>query len=52
MMDNGAQDLRIAVIPDSATGELAGLTGTMTIDIQPGGKHFYAFTYLLPPAGK
>lgn len=52
MMDHGAQDLRIAVIPDSATGELAGLTGTMTIDIQPGGKHFYAFTYRLPPAGK
>jgi hypothetical protein len=52
MMDNGAQDLRISVIPDSATGDLAGLTGTMTIDIQPGGKHFYAFTYTLPPATK
>jgi hypothetical protein len=52
IMDKGAQDLRISVIPDSATGELAGLTGTMTIDIQPGGKHFYAFTYSLSPATK
>ena len=52
MMDKGAPDLRISVIPDSATGELAGLTGTMTIDIQPGGKHFYAFTYTLPPSAK
>jgi len=52
MMDKGAPDLKISVIPDSGTGELAGLTGTMTIDIQPGGKHFYAFTYALPPAAK
>jgi hypothetical protein len=50
MMDKGAPDLRIAVVADSATGELAGLTGSMTIEIQPGGKHFYAFTYTLPPA--
>jgi hypothetical protein len=52
MMDKGAQDLRISVIPDSATGELVGLGGTMTIDIQPGGKHFYTFTYTLPPSAK
>ena len=37
---------------DSGTGDLTGLTGTMTIDIQPGGKHFYGFTYTLPPATK
>ena len=48
MMDNGTPDLKISVIPDSGTGELAGLSGTMTIDIQPGGKHFYVFTYTLP----
>jgi hypothetical protein len=48
VMDKGAPDLRISVIPDSGTGQLAGLTGTMTIDIQPGGKHFYTFTYTLP----
>ena len=52
IMDKNAPDLRIAVIPDSGTGQLAGLTGTMTIDIQPGGKHFYAFTYTLPQAGQ
>jgi hypothetical protein len=52
IMDKGAPDLKISVIPDSGTGELTGLTGTMTIDIQPGGKHFYAFSYSLPPAAK
>ena len=30
---------------------LAGLTGTMTIDIQPGGKHFYD-VHLHAPAGR
>jgi hypothetical protein len=49
-MARGRPDLTIVVIPDSATGELTGLTGRMTIDIQPGGKHFYEFAYTLPPA--
>jgi uncharacterized protein DUF3224 len=49
IMDKGAPELRIVVVPDSGTGDLTGLTGTMTIDIQPGGKHFYGFTYTLPP---
>ena len=52
MMDKGTPDLKISVIADSATGDLAGLTGMMTIDIQPGGKHFYTFAYTLPPAAK
>jgi hypothetical protein len=52
LMDKGAPDLKITVVPDSGTGELTGLTGTMTIDIQPDGKHFYALTYALPPAAK
>jgi hypothetical protein len=50
LMNKGARDLTITVIPDSATGELAGLSGRMNIDIQPGGKHFYEFTYTLPAA--
>ena len=50
MMTRGARDLRISVIPDSGTGDLAGLSGTMNIDIQAGGKHFYELTYVLPPA--
>ena len=43
MMDKGAPDLWGQRHPDPVTGDLAGLAGTMTIDIQPGGKHFYAF---------
>jgi hypothetical protein len=52
LMDKGTPELKITVIPDSGTGDVAGLTGTMTIDIQPGGKHFYEFTYTLPPTTK
>lgn len=47
-MDAGKQDLRIAVVPGSATGALAGLTGTLKITIAAGGKHRYAFAYGLP----
>jgi hypothetical protein len=47
IMTRGAQDLAITVIPDSGTEELAGITGTMTIDIRDG-KHFYGFDYTLP----
>jgi hypothetical protein len=45
-MTRGAQQLVVSVVPDSATGQLAGLTGTMTIEIVDGG-HFYGFTYAL-----
>jgi hypothetical protein len=44
VMNRGAQQLSIIVVPDSATGELAGLSGSMTIKITDG-KHFYAFDY-------
>jgi uncharacterized protein DUF3224 len=47
VMTRGAQDLAITVIPDTGTEELAGITGTMTIDIREG-KHFYGFDYTLP----
>ena len=43
-MTRGAPDLRIAVVPDSGTGELAGIAGTMHIDIGDG-KHSYRFEY-------
>lgn len=46
-MTRGAQGLIITVVPDSATGELIGLTGKMTIKIE-GGKHYYEFQYTLP----
>jgi hypothetical protein len=45
-MTRGTPQLTIAVVPDSGTGELAGLAGQMTIDIA-GGKHSYAFEYTL-----
>lgn len=35
------------VVPGSGTGELAGLTGSLKIDMSGGG-HRYAFTYELP----
>jgi hypothetical protein len=47
IMERGAQRLSITVVPDSATGELAGLSGTMAIIISDG-RHAYAFDYTLP----
>lgn len=46
-MDRGTPQLVITVVPDSGTDELAGLRGTMTIDIAPGGAHSYGFDYTL-----
>lgn len=48
-MNRGEPQLTITVVPDSGTGELAGLTGAMTIEIADG-KHAYGFEYSLPPA--
>ena len=47
-MSGGKQELSVTVVPDSATGELAGLSGRMSIRIE-GKEHFYEFTYSLPP---
>lgn len=46
-MTRGDGQLKITVVPDSATGELAGLSGSMIIKIEEG-KHFYEFDYSLP----
>ncbi len=43
-MDRGTPALNIVVVPDSATGALAGLTGSMTIRIEDG-EHFYDLAY-------
>jgi hypothetical protein len=43
-MNRGMPSLSIMVVPDSGTGELAGLTGTLSINIV-GGRHFYDFIY-------
>lgn len=45
-MDRGVPQLSVTVVPDSGTDALAGLTGTMTIDIDSG-QHAYSFTYTL-----
>ena len=47
-MNRGAQDLRIAVVPDSGTDQLTGIAGTMSITIDKDGKHFYDLEYTLP----
>ena len=48
-MTRGEPDQAIVVVPDSGTGELAGISGRMTIIIADG-KHSYAFEYELSPA--
>lgn len=50
IMNRGAPSLSLAVVPDSATGGLEGLSGRMAIDIVDG-KHFYTFDYTLGTAG-
>jgi hypothetical protein len=50
-MTRGAPQLVISVVPDSGTGDLTDLTGTMTIEIA-GGTHSYDFHYVLArPSG-
>src|SRR5262249_11113142 len=44
-MQGGKQDLSINVVPDSGTGELAGISGKLNIVIAPGGKHSYELEY-------
>jgi hypothetical protein len=46
-MTRGVPHLSVTVVPDSGTGQLAGLTGKMTINIADG-KHSYDFDYTLP----
>ena len=47
VMTRGVGDLSVAVLPDSGTDELLGLTGKMTININDGA-HSYEFEYALP----
>jgi hypothetical protein len=46
-MNRGTPQLRIFVVPDSGTGQLNGLSGSMNILIQEG-KHSYEFAYTFP----
>ena len=45
-MTRGAPHLSVTVVPDSGTGELTGIAGTMTITIE-GGKHSYDLDYTI-----
>lgn len=46
VMTRGEPELSVTVVPDSGTGELVGLAGTMAIDVSSG--HAYDFEYTLP----
>ena len=46
-MDRGVPQLSVTVVPDSGTEGLAGIKGTLQIEIKEG-KHFYDFEYSLP----
>jgi len=48
-MTRGTPGLAITVVPDSGTGGLAGIAGSMSIEIADG-KHSYDFEYTLPAA--
>jgi len=48
-MNRGVPQLNIVVVPDSGTGQLTGLSGSMNIQIAAG-KHSYEFAYSLPEA--
>jgi hypothetical protein len=47
-MAGGNFHLTITVVPDSGTGQLAGISGKETITIAPDGKHSYDLEYTLP----
>lgn len=49
MRNNADFKMNIVVVPDSGTGELAGLAGRLEIVIE-GAKHSYRFDYTLPDA--
>lgn len=46
-LDAGAHVLRVAVVPGSGTGALAGLSGTLAIDIAADGTHAYRLDYAI-----
>jgi len=46
-MNRGVPQLTITVVPDSGTGQLAGITGDFKVIIADG-KHSYEFEYTLP----
>jgi Protein of unknown function (DUF3224) len=51
VMNQGAQNLSIAVVPDSGSGDLVGLDGLFKLRVESG-KHFYEFEYSIPQLQK
>ncbi|HET9792672.1 MAG TPA: DUF3224 domain-containing protein [Candidatus Angelobacter sp.] len=50
ILNKGAQQLSITIVPGSGTGQLTGISGKMDVKIKEGGKHFYELEYTLPAA--
>lgn len=46
-MNAGSHSLQVVVVPGSGTGQLQGITGTLTIKIE-NGQHFYELDYSFP----
>jgi hypothetical protein len=46
IMERGAPALCVTIVPDSGTGELAGIRGTLAIDIRDK-RHYYVLRYEL-----
>lgn len=44
IMNRGKDHLVLEVVPDSGSGELKNISGSMTIDVKDG-KHFYGFDF-------
>ena len=50
IMDRGQPELTVTVVPDSGTGDFAGIAGEMSIDAAAG--HRYVFKYSLAETGR
>ena len=49
-LERGEEHTQVSVVPDSASGELRGLTGTMNIRVAEDGAHSYAFDFKIDPS--
>lgn len=47
-MNRGEASLSVTIVPDSGTGELRGISGTLDIIIDKDGGHFYELNYEFP----
>lgn len=52
VMDRGATELLITIVPGSGTGELAGIAGVFHLTMQADGAHRYDLEYTLPEGAR